>query len=69
MRGVFKTTDGGKSWKKVLYVNNQTGASDLVMEPGNPMVLYAGMWHVLRTPYSMESGGEGSGLWKSTDGG
>lgn len=68
-RGVFKTTDGGKSWKKVLYVNNQTGASDLVMEPGNPAVLYAGTWRVIRTPYSMESGGEGSGLWKSTDGG
>ncbi|NCT93610.1 MAG: glycosyl hydrolase [Chitinophagaceae bacterium] len=68
-RGVFKTTDGGKTWKKTLYINNQTGASDLVMEPGNPNVLYAGMWRVLRTPYSMESGGEGSGLFKSTDGG
>lgn len=68
-RGVFKTTDGGKNWKRVLYVNNQTGASDLVMEPGNPSVLYAGMWRVLRTPYSMESGGDGSGLWKSIDGG
>ncbi len=68
-RGVYKTTDGGKSWKKVLYVNNQTGASDLVMEPGNPKVLYAGMWRVLRTPYSLESGGDGSGLWKSMDGG
>jgi photosystem II stability/assembly factor-like uncharacterized protein len=68
-RGVFKTTDGGKNWKRVLYVNNQTGASDLVMEPGNPSVMYAGMWRVLRTPYSMESGGEGSGLWKSVDGG
>jgi photosystem II stability/assembly factor-like uncharacterized protein len=69
MRGVYKTTDGGKSWKRVLYVNDQTGASDLVMEPGNPEVFYAGMWRALRTPYSMESGGEGSGLWKSTDGG
>ncbi|TXT34463.1 MAG: hypothetical protein FD136_266, partial [Chitinophagaceae bacterium] len=68
-RGVFKTTDGGKSWKKTLYVNNQTGCSDLVMEPGNPSVFYAGMWRVLRTPYSMESGGEGSGMYKSTDGG
>ncbi len=68
-RGVFKTTDGGKTWKKTLYVNNQTGCSDLVMEPGNPTVFYAGMWRVLRTPYSMESGGEGSGLYKSTDGG
>lgn len=68
-RGVYKTTDGGKTWKRVLFVNNQTGASDLVMEPGNPNVFYAGTWRVLRTPYSMESGGEGSGLWKSTDGG
>ncbi len=68
-RGVFKTTDGGKTWKKTLFVNNDTGCSDLVMEPGNPSVLYAGMWHVRRTPYSMESGGDGSGLYKSTDGG
>ncbi len=68
-RGVYKTTDGGKTWKRTLYVNNQTGASDLVMEPGNPAVLYAGMWRVLRTPHSLESGGEGSGLYKSTDGG
>ncbi len=68
-RGVYKTTDGGKTWKKTLFVNNQTGCSDLVMEPGNPTVFYAGMWHVLRTPYSMESGGDGSGLYKSIDGG
>ncbi len=68
-RGVYKTTDGGKTWKRTLYINNQTGCSDLVMEPGNPSVLYAGMWRVIRTPYSMESGGEGSGLYKSTDGG
>jgi photosystem II stability/assembly factor-like uncharacterized protein len=69
MRGVYKTTDGGKTWKRTLYVNNQTGASDLVMEPGNPEVFYAGTWRVIRTPYSLESGGEGSGLWKSTNGG
>lgn len=68
-RGVYKTIDGGKSWKKLLYVNNQTGAADLVMQSGNPDVLYAGMWRVLRTPYSMESGGEGSGLYKSENGG
>ncbi len=68
-RGIFKTTDGGKTWKKVLYVNNQTGCSDLIMEAGNPAVLYAGTWRMLRSPYSMESGGEGSGLWKSVDGG
>jgi len=68
-RGVFKTVDGGKTWKKVLYINNQTGCSDLVMEPGNPTTFYAGMWRLIRTPYSLESGGEGSGLYKSTDGG
>ncbi|HET9825920.1 MAG TPA: hypothetical protein VFP87_11330, partial [Chitinophagaceae bacterium] len=68
-RGVYKTTDGGKTWKRVLFVNDQTGCSDLVMEPGNPTVFYAGMWRALRTPYSMESGGDGSGLWKSIDGG
>ncbi|MBK8141013.1 MAG: glycosyl hydrolase [Chitinophagaceae bacterium] len=68
-RGIFKTTDGGKTWKKVLYINNQTGCSDLVMEPGNPSVFYAGTWRLIRTPFSLESGGEGSGLWKSIDGG
>jgi photosystem II stability/assembly factor-like uncharacterized protein len=68
-RGIFKTIDGGKTWKKVLYVNNQTGCSDLIMEPGNPSVLYAGTWRIQRTPYSLESGGDGGGIWKSTDGG
>lgn len=68
-RGIYKSTDGGKTWKNVLFVNDQTGCSDLVMEPGNPSVLYAGTWRVIRTPYSLESGGDGSGLWKSTDGG
>ena len=68
-RGIFKTVDGGKTWKKVLYVNNQTGCSDLIMESGNPSVLYAGTWRIQRTPYSLESGGDGGGLWKSIDGG
>lgn len=68
-RGVYKTTDGGKTWKRTLFINNQTGCSDLVMEPGNANVFYAGMWRLIRTPYSLESGGEGSGLWKSTDAG
>jgi len=68
-RGVYKTIDGGKTWKKVLYVNPQTGASDLIIDPSNPDVLYAGTWQLIRTPYSLESGGEGSGMYKSTDGG
>ncbi len=68
-RGIFKTTDGGKTWKQQLFVNNQTGCSDLVIEPNNPNTLYAGMWRVIRTPHSLESGGDGSGLYKSMDGG
>jgi photosystem II stability/assembly factor-like uncharacterized protein len=68
-RGIYKTTDGGINWRRVLFVNSQTSAAELVMEPGNSSVLYAGTWRVLRTPWSMESGGAGSGLWKSTDGG
>lgn len=68
-RGVYKTTDGGKTWKRVLFVNQQAGAVDMVMDPSNPNLLYATTWRVTRTPYSLESGGEGSGLWKSTDGG
>lgn len=68
-RGVFKTTDGGQTWKNVLFVNDSTGASDLVMDPENPDVLFAGMWQFRRTPHSFMSGGKGSGLFKSTDGG
>jgi photosystem II stability/assembly factor-like uncharacterized protein len=68
-RGVFKTTDGGKTWSKVLFVNDDTGCADLAMDPENPQALYAGMWQFRRTPYSFTSGGPGSGLFKSTDGG
>jgi photosystem II stability/assembly factor-like uncharacterized protein len=68
-RGVFKTTDGGKSWQKILFVNDQTGAINLVMDPGNPQVLYAALWQAYRTPWSLSSGGPGSGLYKTTDGG
>ena len=68
-RGVFRSKDGGKSWERVLFRNEQTGAIDLSLDPKNPDVLYASMWQVYRTPHSMESGGPGSGLFKSTDGG
>ncbi len=68
-RGVYKTTNGGKTWRKVLFSDNQSGAVELVMEPGNPNTLYASTWTCMRTPYSFESGGKGSALWKSTDGG
>jgi photosystem II stability/assembly factor-like uncharacterized protein len=68
-RGVFKTTDGGKTWKKVLYVDADTGCSDLAMDPQEPRILYAGMWSFRRAPHFFRSGGKGSGLWKSTDGG
>lgn len=68
-RGVFKSVDGGESWKKVLFASEEAGAVDLIIDPGNSDVLYAATWKVFRTPYSLESGGEGSGVWKSTDGG
>jgi len=69
MRGVYRSKDGGATWQRVLFVNEHAGAVDLAMDPVNPRVLYAGFWRVVRTPYSLESGGEGSSLWKSTDGG
>ena len=68
-RGVYKSTDGGKSWRKVLYVNDQAGAVDLTFDPNNARILYASTWRAQRTPYSLSSGGEGSALWKSTDNG
>jgi photosystem II stability/assembly factor-like uncharacterized protein len=68
-RGVFRTTDGGKTWEKVLYVNPTTGVSDLAMEPGNPKILYAGMWQVQRRPWILDSGGPSSGIYRTTDGG
>jgi photosystem II stability/assembly factor-like uncharacterized protein len=69
MRGVYRSRDGGGHWQRVLYLNDRVGAVDLAMDPTNPRVLYAAMWNVRRTPYSLESGGPGSGIWKSTDGG
>ncbi len=68
-RGVYKSIDGGKTWKKTLFSNEHAGVVDLTMDPTNPRVLYASTWRVNRTPYSLNSGGEGSALWKSTDSG
>ncbi len=68
-RGVFKSTDGGKTWQKILFVNDETGAINLAMDPSNPQVLYAAMWQAYRTPWSLMSGGPGSGIYKTTDGG
>lgn len=68
-RGVYKTTDGGQSWRKVLYVNERTGASDLVQDPKNPNKLIAGMWEHRRWPWFFKSGGAGSGVYMSYDAG
>lgn len=68
-RGVYKSTDGGNSWRKTLFANEDAGAVDLIMDPNNPRILYASTWNIRRTPYSLSSGGDGSALWKSTDSG
>ncbi|MEO5904645.1 MAG: glycosyl hydrolase [Gemmatimonadaceae bacterium] len=68
-RGVFKSENGGKSWRKVLFVSDSAGAVDLTMDPSNTKVLYASVWHAYRTPWKLVSGGAGSGLYKSTDAG
>ncbi|MDE3742322.1 WD40/YVTN/BNR-like repeat-containing protein [Maribacter polysaccharolyticus] len=68
-RGIYKSTDGGKTWEKKLFVNDQAGAVDLTFDPNNPRILYASTWRAKRTPYSLSSGGDGSALWKSTDSG
>ncbi|MGE3618314.1 MAG: WD40/YVTN/BNR-like repeat-containing protein, partial [Gemmatimonadales bacterium] len=68
-RGVYKTTDGGRTWQLVKFVSDRAGFVDLVMDPRNPEVLFASSWERIRSPYSLQSGGPGSGLWKTTDGG
>ena len=68
-RGVYRSTDGGSTWNKVLYVDENTGASSVVMDMKNPLILYAAMWEHRRYPWTMESGGAASGLYKSVDGG
>lgn len=68
-RGVYRSEDGGKSWKQTLYVGPQSGVSDMVMDPKDPSVLYAGIWQFRREPWTFHSGGNDDGLYKSTDGG
>ncbi|MDF9798108.1 photosystem II stability/assembly factor-like uncharacterized protein [Catalinimonas alkaloidigena] len=68
-RGVFRSKDGGRSWEKVLYINDSTGIIDMVMDPENPRILYAGAWQVERKPWTIIDGGKGGGVYKSTDGG
>ncbi len=68
-RGVYKTTDGGKTWNKILFVDDNTGANNIVMDAHNPNVLYATMWQAQRTPGTLISGGPGSAIYKTTDGG
>jgi len=68
-RGVFRTRDGGETWEKVLFVDENTGCGDLAMDPNNPRILFAGMWQLIIRTWGRDSGGPGSGLYKSTDGG
>jgi len=68
-RGVFKTTDAGKTWERILYIGADTGCGDIAIDPQQPDILYAGMWQFRRYPYFFHSGGPGSGLYKTTDGG
>lgn len=68
-RGIFRTMNGGKTWEKIFFRNNKTGAIDLILDPLNPRIIYAALWEVYRTPFSLSSGGPGSGLFKSTDSG
>jgi photosystem II stability/assembly factor-like uncharacterized protein len=68
-RGIFRTRDGGKTWEKVLYKDAKTGGIDISFDPSNPNILFAALWQAKRTPWSMDSGGPGSGLYRSADGG
>ncbi len=68
-RGLYKTIDGGKTWKKVLFVNDTTGVSDIAMQPDNPEIMLAGTWQVVRYPWALNDGGDGSGIYQSKDGG
>lgn len=68
-RGIFRTKDGGKTWERILYVDDKTGGIDIQFDQANPNIIFAGMWQTVRKPWTMESGGPGSGLYRSADGG
>ena len=68
-RGVYRSKDGGKNWEKILFESNEAGAVDIILDPNNPRIIYASTWQIKRNGYRMDSGGPGSHLWKSTDGG
>ncbi|HEV2615666.1 MAG TPA: hypothetical protein VGU63_03540, partial [Candidatus Acidoferrales bacterium] len=68
-RGVFRSEDGGQTWKKILFVNDKTGAADLTADPHDPRIMYASTWQVLRMPWDIDEVGPGSGIYKTTDGG
>lgn len=68
-RGLYKSADGGKTFEKILYINEKTGCADVIIDPSNPEILYASTWDFRRTPFSFNSGGNGSGMYKTTDGG
>jgi len=68
-RGVYRSKDGGKTWDRILFRDNKTGANELIIDPNNPQVIYVALWEAYRNAYEMSSGGPGSGIFKSTDGG
>jgi hypothetical protein len=69
MRGVYRSKDGGNTWERILFESDKAGAVDIILDPNNPRIIYASTWEIKRNGYRMDSGGPGSHLWKSTDGG
>ncbi|MEI6021584.1 MAG: hypothetical protein WCR21_10690, partial [Bacteroidota bacterium] len=68
-RGVYKSSNGGQSWEKIFYIDDKTGCAELLIDPSNPEIMFASMWQFRRQPFSFNSGGNGSGLYKTSDGG